>query len=758
MRNSTFAETKIRKRSMFILLAVLIGWMILIFRLFQIQILSYDQYKANVLSNVQKTSTSKATRGEIYDSQMNKLAANYTVYRVFISPHDIEEDQETSIAAGLSEILGVDYYTILQKAQKKYRYDETILKKASDEQAEAVQKFKKDNGYKTQIYLEAMQARYYPYGSMAAHVIGVLGTDGGLTGLEYMYNGYLTGENGKMTIAKDATGAPIYSSYDSFIDASNGANLVTTIDRRIQGALETQLKAAYENATPLNRVTGIVMDCNSGAVLAMATYPTFDLNSPFELDEASQLVLSESGIDPSDEAYVQKQTDLLYTLWSNKAVTEPYEPGSTFKVITAASALEAGVVTFDDEFTCSGRFRNASCHVKRGHGTHPFRYGLQQSCNPTLMQVGELLGTSLFMKYFEQFGYKEKTGIDLPGEARSIYHATSNFFLDELDSYAFGQAFKVTPIRHITSIAAVANGGYLLQPYIVDRIVDDDGKILFQHLTEPLRQVVSSGVCDQISEVLEEGVSGNGQAKNAYVAGYKISAKTGTSEQLDSFVRDENGNLVFDDNGKLISTGYVVGSTIAFAPSDDPQVIALIVVDTPMSDKKFGGYVAAPYIAKLMDEILPYIGIDRVYSETTLKNMQFRMWGFTGDTHWSTSGAKSLVNRYGVECIVVGSGNKVMYQVPRKGEIIMKSDGVVYLYTGNTRPEYNIEMINVVGKSVAVAYNQLKRLGLNVVVSGSVNTPTSTEAIVNKQSVEAGTFLTKGNVVEIIAYYEGQNA
>ncbi|MBP5256154.1 MAG: hypothetical protein J6Z80_03760, partial [Clostridia bacterium] len=205
MRNSTFAETKIRKRSMFILLAVLIGWMILIFRLFQIQILSYDQYKANVLSNIQKTSTTKASRGEIYDSQMNKLAANYTVYRVFISPHDIEEDQETTIAAGLSEILGVDYYTILQKAQKKYRYDETILKKASDEQAEEVQKFKKDNGFKTQIYLEASQARYYPYGSMAAHVIGVVGTDGGLTGLEYLYNGYLTGENGKMTIAKDAT-------------------------------------------------------------------------------------------------------------------------------------------------------------------------------------------------------------------------------------------------------------------------------------------------------------------------------------------------------------------------------------------------------------------------------------------------------------------------------------------------------------------------------------------------------------------------
>ncbi|MBQ0102388.1 MAG: penicillin-binding protein 2, partial [Firmicutes bacterium] len=409
--------------------ALVFIWCVLIIRLFSLQIVQYDYYKAKVLSNVQKTTTTKAVRGVIYDSEMNKLAANYTVYRIFISPHDIEEKDEETIARGLSDILGVDYAKTLAQTKKKVRWDETVLKKATEEQAEAVRKFKTENGFKTQIYLEANQTRYYPYGSLSSHVIGVVGTDKGLTGLEYQYDSYLTGESGKIIISKDAAGNQIYSEYDTYLDVSNGANLVTTLNPSISKALLTQLMATYNDSSPLDRVTGIVMDVKTGAVLAMETYPNFDLNDPFVLDEKSLQALRESGIEPGTDEYVQKQTDLLYNLWRNKAVTEPYEPGSTFKIITTASAIEEGTVTFDTEFECTGSYKGMYCHKHRGHGLNPFRVGLQQSCNPTLMQVAESLGRDRFWDYLIAFGYKEKTGIDLPDEASSITHS-KNAFVD----------------------------------------------------------------------------------------------------------------------------------------------------------------------------------------------------------------------------------------------------------------------------------------------------------------------------------------
>ena len=729
-------------RSYLILLVSLVLWGILVLRLFDIQIVNYENYQSKVLSNVQKTTTTKATRGVIYDSSMNKLAANYTVYRIFISPHDIAEDQEKDIAKGLSEITGVEYSKILETTKKKVRWDETIVKKADEEMAEAVQNFKNEKGYTTQIYLEANQTRYYPYGSFASHVIGVVGTDGGLTGLEYQYDDFLTGESGKTVISKDATGAQIYSEYDSYVDASNGANIVSTINKDIQLALEAQVKAAYESSNPLNRAAGIVMDCNTGAVLGMAVYPTFDLNSPFELDEDSMRLLEESTIDPLSDEYRAMQSDLLYKLWSNKCVSELYEPGSTFKLITTAMALETGAVSFDDEFECTGLYHNTHCHKKRGHGVMPFRIGLQQSCNPTLMQVAELVGAESFLKFFEAFGYRELSGIDLPGESYSITHSDSGFVLGNLDAYSFGQSFKVAPIRHLTSICAVANGGYLVQPYIVDRIVDNDGKILVQHDNTPIRQVVSTEVCKQIWDVLEEGTSGDGQAKNAYVAGYKICAKTGTSEKLDKIGGEED-------------ISYVVASTIAFAPSDNPQVAALILVDEPTCKSVYGGVVAAPYISNLMAEILPIVGIDRNYSDTDLAKVTHAMRGYVG---WDVAEAARVLRNYGIDYEIIGTGTAVRFQTPAKGTVVIKKEAKVYLYTGTETPQANIDVPNVVGKTVSAANRQLKNLGFNVVVNGAVNTSSSTEAVVQSQSIEAHSFASKGQVVTITAVYEDTTA
>ncbi|MBQ7124907.1 MAG: stage V sporulation protein D, partial [Clostridia bacterium] len=466
IRHPSESNRRIPGRSMIILLGFMILWCILILRLFDLQIINYDYYQNKVLNNVQRMTTLSAVRGEIYDSGMNKLASNYTVYRIFISPRDIENDEQALlISKGLSDILGVDYDKILTLTKKVHRADETIKKKASEEEADTVRKFILDNDLKMQIHLEASTARYYPFSSLASNVIGVVGTDGGLTGLEYQYNSFLMGESGKYISSKDAQGGQMPSKYDTYIDASNGANLVTTINTTIQKALEKQLQQTYLDSDPLNRVTGIVMDVNTGAVLAMGTYPTFDLNSPFTLDEDSIEKLEASELSPDSTEYAKYQTELLYQLWRNKAVSELYEPGSTFKIVTTAMALEEGLVSLDENFYCSGKYYVEGypypihCHKTTGHGSVSFERGLQQSCNPILMSIGLRIGQQNFYKYFEAFGYTGYTGIDLPGEAKSIYSSYNNFGLVSLAVYSFGQTFKVTPLMQLSAISSVANGG-----------------------------------------------------------------------------------------------------------------------------------------------------------------------------------------------------------------------------------------------------------------------------------------------------------
>ena len=729
---------------MIILLGCMILWCVLILKLFQLQIINYDYYQNKVLNNVQRMTTLSATRGEIYDANMNKLASNYTVYRIFISPRDIKDDEQAElISKGLSDILGVDHDKILALTKKVHRADETVMKKASDEQADAVRKFILDNGLTMQIHLEASTARYYPFSSLAANVIGVTGTDGGLTGLEYQYNSFLLGESGKYITTKDAQGGQMPSKYDTYIDASNGANLVTTIDVTIQKALEKQLKQTYLDSDPMNRVTGIVMDVNTGAILAMATYPTFDLNSPFTLDEDSVKKLEESGYAPDSKEYAAYQTELLYKLWKNKAVSELYEPGSTFKVITTAMALEEGLVSLDEKMYCSGKMYVEGypypihCHKHSGHGSVTFERGLQQSCNPILMTVGLRIGQQKFYDYFQAFGFTGLTGIDLPGEAKSIYSSYSNFGPVSLAVYSFGQTFKVTPIMQLTAISTVANGGYLLTPYVVSQIIDDDGNILMQRETDAKRQVVSTDVCKTIAGVLERGVSGDGGAKNTYVAGYKIAAKTGTSEVRD--LADPDGNY-----------SYRVGSTVAYAPADDPRISAIIIVDTPMIASKYGSYVAAPYVANLLSEILPYIGIEPQYTEEEFAKLKTTVRNVTG---WPTADAVKVFKNLKIDYEVIGTGDVIKYQVPARGAEIMKKEGKVFLYTGDATPESDIKVPDVTGKTVSAANKLLTNKGFNVIIDGATVSSSSTEAYVVSQSVAAGTLSSKGTVVKITVRY-----
>ncbi len=745
IRKQLESNRRIPGRSMIILLGFMMLWCIIILRLFKLQIIDYNMYQNKVINNIQRVTTLSADRGEIYDANMNKLATNYSVYRIFISPRDIntKDSSAEKISQGLSDILGVSYDSILAMTKKTNRADETVLKKASEEQANAVRKFILENNYSNQIHIETNTARYYPFSSLASNVIGVVGTDGGLTGLEYQYNTFLLGESGKYITAKDAQGNQMPSKYDTYIDASNGANLVTTIDVTIQKALEKQLKQTYLDSNPLNRVTGIVMDVNTGAVLAMATYPNFDLNSPFTLDEASIKKLEESNISPDTTNYTEYQTKLLYQLWRNKAVSELYEPGSTFKIITTAMGLEESLISLNESFTCTGSMRVSGypypihCHKKGGHGALTFERGLQQSCNPVIMQLGLRIGKQSFYEYFQAFGYTGITGIDLPGEEKSIYSSYNDFSNVSLAVYSFGQTFKVTPIMQLSAIASIANGGYLVTPYLVNQIIDDDGNILMQHETDYKRQIISNEVCSTISGVLERGVSGDGGAKNAYVAGYKIAAKTGTSEVRDQ--ADPDGNY-----------SYRVGSTVAYAPADNPKVASIIIVDTPTCNNKYGSVVAAPYISNLMEEILPYLGVERNYSEEEYAKLKTTLGSYVG---WPQEDAVKAVSNRGLSYEVIGNGDVIKYQIPSKGEEILKKEGKIYFYTGDISPSTNIKVPNVVGKTVSAANRSLTNSGFNVIIDGATVSSSSTEAYVVSQSIDAGSMSTKGTVVRITVRY-----
>ncbi|MBR0302965.1 MAG: cell division protein FtsI, partial [Clostridia bacterium] len=459
----------------------------------------------------------------------------------------------------------VEYDDVIKKAAKEGRRYEVIEKLVEPETADTIRDFIAEYDLYSQINMEETPVRHYPQGSLASHVIGFTDADGtGIYGVEYFYNNIMEGKSGRYITAQDARHQDMPFEYETYVEAENGYNVVTTIKIPIQKVLENQLEIAMRDHGAANRVCGIVMDVNTGAILAMATAPSFDLNDPRQLDDLSLAKLSE--YTEGTEEYNNERLSLMYEMWKNKAITETYEPGSTFKIITTAMAFEESVVTPEEYFFCDGSFfdpevyiKPIHCHERAGHGSVPFRVALQQSCNPTMIRLGLRIGREKFYNYFKQFGYGAVTGIDLPNEASTFYHRWEDFGLSSLAVYSFGQTFKTTAIQQITAISAVANGGYLVTPHVLKEIVDDDGNVIERYETDVKRQVVSTEVCRTIADILEEGVAGDGGARNAYTKGYKVAAKTGTSEKKDK--RDANGEFTLN-----------VGSCVAFAPADDPQV------------------------------------------------------------------------------------------------------------------------------------------------------------------------------------------
>ena len=739
--------------------AVLLGFAALLFsalliRILLLQTVDYSHYRQKVLEQMTTESRVSASRGNLYDANGAILAKNVSTYRVFISPSTIARAQsehnkngsnirlDTLISEHLAAILNVDYAFVMKQMTYTNVLDRTIERGVDKDRAEDVRAFIAEYGLEQMIYLESTHTRYYPYSDLASHTLGFTGSDGtGLYGLEYYYDKMLAGTDGRYVTARDAQGREMPYSYKEYIAAQNGYNVHTTLDVYVQSVLEEELSTAYIESGGANRAAGIVMNVHTGEILGMAVYPDFDLNAPRTLDAQSQTILNESGFAAGSDEYAKLKQELQQTMWGNKAITESYIPGSTFKVITAAMAVEEDIDTIKGSYTCTGAYRVSDrtihCHKTHGHGTLTFAEGIQQSCNPWLMRLGQGLGKVTFYQYLRAFGYLEKTGIDLPGEGGSLF-ATEEKFTDlDLAIYAFGQNFNVTLIQQITAISAVANGGYLVKPHLVSSITDENGNLIFSYDAASRRQVVSEETCKTVSDILEKGVSGNGGAKNAYVAGYRIAAKTGTSEKKDA------GSL-----------GQYVCSTVAYAPADNPQYAVIIIVDEPTKGVLYGSTVAAPYVGNVMEAILPYLGVEAIYSDAELEKMTVTV---PNVTTWSVSAAKKAYEKNGFTVDVIGDPDGVIRrQYPEAGTVVEKSAARIIVYTDKESEEPMVRVPDLIGSgTTALAANKiLTDAGLNIRITGTKNYMSGTGPKVIAQSIAPGTMVPRGTVVEVTFRYE----
>ncbi len=745
-------STKVRRRAGIICAVLSALFLLLALRILFIQIFNYKEYEQKVLDQITQETKVSANRGNIYDTNGVVIATNITTYRLFLDPAAIMRqskedgvDYADMIAKGVAAIseLGLTYDDVMKQAgYTKYR-DRTLARHISEETADLVRAFIEASGLddKALLHLQATSKRYYPYDTLASHVLGFTGSDGtGLYGLEYTYDEMLKGTDGKYIGAKDSFGNDMVYDYESYIPAIDGYNLTTTIDVYIQAELEEQLKTSYIESGAKNRACGIVMDVDTGAILAMAVYPSYDLNNPSVLDSDSQITLNESGLEKGSDEYVALETELRLKMWNNKAITELYMPGSTFKVLTAAMSYEENIVNADETFSCPGYYivngQRIHCHDHKGHGMLTFARGLQQSCNPVLMQMGLRLGSESYYKYFSELGYFEKTGIDASGEEYTKEGVT--FWNKELfqsaDIYlataSFGQNFKISPIAHLTAINTVANGGKLVTPHFIKEITDKDGNVIYSYEAETRRQVFSAETCKTVATILEEGVSTDGGSKAAYVAGYRIAAKTGTSEKKD--VHDTE------------YTPYVC-SAVAFAPAEKPEVSVLFMVDEPTDGVLYASVIAAPYVGSLLEEVLPYCGVTAEYEEGEREPLS-APWLVGAKTET----AKELAELLNFTVEVIGDGDKVIEQSPKMGELVDGTAPKIILYTTNdaVSEKTTVKVPDLSGMTAVAANGTLTNLGLNIRILGTPNY-LADGVVVLKQSHEPGTVVDVGTVISI---------
>ncbi len=740
------AETATRQNRLVyrrtVLLMVLCGILVfipLVIQLYNIQIVNHEVLQERAVAQQTRDMKISPMRGTIYDRNMKPLALSASVHTVVIAPKTLQENKQVEVAAaGLSQILGVDLESITKKAKKTNSMYEIIKKKVEDVEYEQVLKFISENKING-VYLEPDAKRYYPYGNFASHVIGFVNSDNeGLAGIESMYEKYLKGTPGRIISAKNARGTDMPFKYQTFYDAQNGLGVVLTIDETIQHFLERNLENAVIENRVLERSTGIVVNVKTMEVLAMATKPDFDLNSPWTLSDPG--VLSQIEALPEDE-----QSDARYlaqqAMWRNKAIVDTYEPGSTFKILTTAMALEEKKVTPDDQFFCSGSMRipgratPVSCWKKEGHGAQTFAQGIQNSCNPVFMTVGQRIGREPFYNYMKAFGLMNKTGIDLPGEAVGIVADYNTFSRSvvPLSIYSFGQTFKITPIELITAVSSVVNGGYLMKPYMVKELVDTEGVAQKVFEPETVRQVISQETSKLACELLEKVVT-IGTGKSAYVKGFRVGGKTGTGEKIDL-------------RPKSLQMGNYVVSFMAFAPADDPQIAVLILLDHPSgmaNNLRTGGRLAAPLAGRIMADVLPYIGVEPQYSEEEMQNLDVVIPNLVG---LGKAEIEKQLKEKKIAYKFVGDAEVSTDQIPAVGTKIPRSSEVV-IYMGKEKASQEIHVPNLAGMSPTNANRTLVNLGLYMKSVGATGTK-STSIICSAQTPEAGTAVKPGAVVEV---------
>ena len=700
-------------------------FVLLFTKLYHWQITEHDELQSVAVRQQTLRTTVDASRGTIYDRNGTILAMSASAETIFLSPKEIMENEQDQdlIANGLAEILDMDAEDILKMMEKTNSQYEELKKKADDELADKVREFINENDLKG-IFLRPTSKRSYPKGTLASQVIGFTNDLGGAMGLEATYNDELTGENGMVVTARDRDGRSVLYQYDQYFDAENGCDLHTTLDTTIQYYLEKGVQELEARFGTGKGAEGIVMDVNTGAVLAMASLPTYDLNSPGTVYND----FLTSGM--TEEQVLENMRDLLNKQWRSKAINDTYEPGSTFKTLTLAMALEENVVDLNTGFYCSGSVKiegeTINCSKRApGHGQQNLTQAFANSCNPAFINIGLRIGNDKFYQYMLDFGLTEKTGIDTTGEASGFVNSEIKYSTLALACYAFGQNFNVTPIALLAAQCACVNGGYLYTPYLVEEITDQDGNVVSKHDSTPIRQVVSEETSALVRDIMEYEVT-SGTGKNGQVAGYRIGGKTGTADKVG---------------------GNVIVSFVCFAPADDPQVMMLLTLDEPnkwTGTYVSGGNMVAPIASSVMSEILPYLGIEPSYTAEELVGADKTVPNVIG------LGKDAAVERLaasGFTCRTVGDGDTVTDQTPVGGAIVPNSAEII-LYLGAEKSTDKCIVPNVVGDSAATANQKIVNAGLIMGVSGATNASSSTVRAIS-QSIAAGTEVEAGTVVRV---------
>lgn len=719
---------------------IILGFGTTIFGMGYSQLYKGDFFKTKAETQQLSDTAITAQRGIIYDANMSVLAQSASAWKISLNATafaEIPAKAQEQVYSVLINTLGVTREYLENKASYKQYNSVSIKTKVEKEAKDKLEAFVKgtfidknnnEQSFGSVVMIDEDVKRYYPYSTLASQILGFTGTDNnGLSGLESYYNSTLTGVDGRVISARSNSSVAQDIEYKSVYEAKQGTSLVLTVDETIQRYLENALSSCYETSKA-NSCTGIVMDVKTGAILAMSTKGDFDPNDPYTINDKRTIESINKITDTKEKEKAEEEA--MYSQWRNRAISDTYEPGSVFKLITMAAGLEENVVKYDEKFTCTGSVNVAdriySCHNTAGHGTQTLTEGLMNSCNPYFITIGQRLGVDTFYKYFEAFGFTEETGIDLPGEASPkagvTYFKKDTMTKVNLASSSFGQSFQITPIQMITAVNAIANDGKLMQPYIVSKTLDSDGNVILQNQPIEKRQVVSESTSEKIMASMEQ-VALNGTARNAYVAGYRVGGKTGTSD-------------------KLNNVGQVVASFVGVAPTNDPRITVLIVVDEP-EGATGGGAVAAPVAGEVIENTLTYLNVERQYNDSEKALLDVQVPSVTGD---SVSEAKSSLEEDKFSVQIVGEGDKVLSQMPASGQYIPQG-GVIVLYTEKQKKKLKTVVPDFTGMTITEANYAAVNAGINIKVSGNSLSEESMTAY--RQSSLKGSEVESGSTVTV---------